>query len=340
MLQLDLKEVEIESPRRRELSPVATRHGGPTVGNTFATEHSRNEGKPRAMKILHVSDLHFGPPYLPRVGEALVDVAPKLDPDLLVVSGDFTQRAKPEQFQAAAEFLQRLPDLPRVVVPGNHDVPLYRIKERLTEPHRHYRHYIRDELNTVYQTDRIIVVGLDSTAPRSAISNGRLHQAKLDFCRRALREVDRDTIKVVVAHHHFTPAPDYLHDQTMPKARRAVDLFVELGVDVILGGHLHRAFIGNTLDFYPAAGREHGIVIAQCGTTTSRRGRGREQEKNSFNEIELTDRTIEITHHLYDDCTDQFSPHSRHQFARGHRRLPCPTQPGKSIDAVVESGTP
>lgn len=290
------------------------------------------------MKILHISDLHFGPPYLPRIGEALVNIAPSIDPDLLVVSGDFTQRAKPEQFQAAAEFLKRLPDVPRVVVPGNHDVPLYRIKERLTDPHRHYQRYISKQLNTVLRTENAIVVGLDSTAPRSAISNGRLHKEKLQFCRNALTEADPDLIKIVVAHHHFTPAPDYLKDETMPKAKRAVDLFVDLGVDLILGGHLHRAYIGNTLDFYPAAGREHGIVIAQSGTTTSRRGRGREQEKNSFNEIELSERTITITHHLYDDCTDQFSPLSRHEFARGHRRLDWLGKDCRpsDVDTVVE----
>jgi len=98
-------------------------------------------------------------------------------------------------------------------------------------------------------------------------------------------------------------------------------LFVKLGVELILGGHLHRAFIGNTLDFYPGAGRAHGIVIVQCGTTTSRRGRGREKEKNSFNEIDVTEQTIIVTHHIFDDQTGQFAPLSRHEFARGGRRL-------------------
>ena len=74
------------------------------------------------MKILHVSDLHFGPPYLPRVGEALIDIAASIAPDVVVVSGDLTQRAKPEQFEEAARFIGRLPDVPRIVVPGNHDV--------------------------------------------------------------------------------------------------------------------------------------------------------------------------------------------------------------------------
>ncbi|EKK04377.1 metallophosphoesterase [Rhodopirellula baltica SH28] len=273
------------------------------------------------MKILHISDVHFGPPYLPNVGEALLRTAPSIDPDVVVVSGDLTQRAKPEQFQQAAEFIKQLPDVPRIVIPGNHDVPLYRIVERLTDPHRYYRQYISNELNTVLQTPDALFVGLDSTAPRSAISNGRIHPSQLDFCRDAFGSVPDGLAKIVVAHHHFAPAPDYLHDQTMPKAKRAINLFVKLGVELILGGHLHRAFIGNTLDFYPGAGRAHGIVIVQCGTTTSRRGRGREKEKNSFNEIDVTEQTIIVTHHIFDDQTGQFAPLSRHEFARGGRRL-------------------
>ncbi|EGF25484.1 metallophosphoesterase [Rhodopirellula baltica WH47] len=258
---------------------------------------------------------------MPNVGEALLRTAPSIDPDVVVVSGDLTQRAKPEQFQQAAEFIKQLPDVPRIVIPGNHDVPLYRIMERLTDPHRYYRQYISNELNTVLQTPDALFVGLDSTAPRSAISNGRIHPSQLDFCRDAFGSVPDGLAKIVVAHHHFAPAPDYLHDQTMPKAKRAINLFVKLGVELILGGHLHRAFIGNTLDFYPGAGRAHGIVIVQCGTTTSRRGRGREKEKNSFNEIDVTEQTIIVTHHIFDDQTGQFAPLSRHEFARGGRRL-------------------
>jgi 3',5'-cyclic AMP phosphodiesterase CpdA len=273
------------------------------------------------MRILHVSDLHFGSPYLPHVGKSVLDAAPRLEPDLVVVSGDLTQRAKPEQFRNAAEFIAQLPDVPRIVVPGNHDVPLYRICERLTDPHHWYRQYICEKLNTVVRTDDAIVVGLDSTAPRSAISNGRLHPSKLKFCTDAFQAAPETIARIVVAHHHFAPAPDYLHDQTMPKAKRAIELFVRLGVELILGGHLHRAFIGNTLDFYPAAGRKHGIVIVQCGTTTSRRGRGREREKNSFNVIEIDDQTITIDHHIFDEQQAGFSALSRHTFARHGGRL-------------------
>jgi 3',5'-cyclic AMP phosphodiesterase CpdA len=110
------------------------------------------------LTILHISDLHFGPPYLPKVGDALLQAAPSLAPNLIVASGDFTQRAKAKQFAEAHEFLDRLPNVPLVVVPGNHDVPLYRVFERVLAPHVQYRRYISDQLNSVVRIDRKSVV--------------------------------------------------------------------------------------------------------------------------------------------------------------------------------------
>lgn len=271
------------------------------------------------MNILHISDLHFGPPYVPAVGEALIRIAGQLEADVTVVAGDLTQRAKRQQFADAKEFLDRLPKRPTVVIPGNHDVPLYRLRERFTDPYRLYREYISPDLNMVLKTDEAVMVGLNSTAPRSAISNGRLHHSKLEYCREAFENAPPDVARIVIAHHHFAPAPDYLHDQTMPKAKRAMNLFVDLGVELILGGHLHRAYIGNSLDFYPGNHRDRGIVIVQSGTATSRRGRGREREKNSFNYISMDERMYVITHYMYFDEQDQFLPLSRHHFPRpGH----------------------
>ncbi len=273
------------------------------------------------IRLLHVSDLHFGPPYVPHIGEALLDRAPQLEPHAIVVSGDLTQRAKREQFAAAREFLDRLPAVPKVIVPGNHDVPLFRLVERWTRPHDLYRRCVSQPLNTVLTLDDAVIVGLDSTAPRSAITNGRLHAGQLDFCRQAFIDAPPSAARIVVAHHHFAPAPDYLRDQTMPKARRAINCFVDLGVELILGGHLHRAYIGNSLDFYPGNHRDRGIVFVQCGTTTSRRGRGREREKNSFNLIDIDNEMIQVAHFMYVDEDGKFAPLSRYLFPRPGRRF-------------------
>lgn len=281
-----------------------------------SSAHFQTNGKPPEIRILHISDLHFGKPFLQHVADAVVASAEQIQPDVLVVSGDLTQRAKQDEFRAARAYLDRFPSLPIVVIPGNHDVPLFRIGERLTKPLANYQQEINVELNTVLELDGAVIVGLDSTAPRRAISNGRIHDWQLDFCDKVFRDVPDEVAKIVVAHHHFAPAPDYLFDWTMPKAKRAMMRFIDLDVDMILGGHLHRAYIGNSLDLYPGTHRERGIIICQCGTTTSRRGRGREQEKNSFNVIEIHRDIIEVTHCLYFEADRDFVATSRHAFRR------------------------
>lgn len=268
------------------------------------------------IRLLHISDLHFGPPYLEEVGEAALKIANTLQPNAVIVSGDLTQRAKREQFQAAKLFLSRLPNVPQLVIPGNHDVPLYRVFERMFRPHMLYKEIISTNLNPVLKFEGVVIAGLDSTAPRSAISNGRIFQWQLDACDQAFRDAPAESARIVVAHHHFAPAPDYLRDSIMPKAKRAIERFAELKVDMILGGHLHRAYIGNSLDFYPGLHRDRGIIITQCGTTTSRRGRGREREKNSLNRIEIGKTTISITHFIYFRESNSFEAVSRHTFRR------------------------
>ena len=271
------------------------------------------------LTIFHVSDLHFGPPFQEDVGEALLRFAFDLKPDLIVASGDFTQRAREEQFAAARAFLDRLPEAPLVTTPGNHDVPLYRVAERLFRPLEHYQRHISPELDTVTRLPEAVVVSLNSTAPRRAIVNGRIHRRQLEFAREAFEGVPPELFRIVVAHHHFAPPPDFEGGDVMPKAKRALDAFTHMRVDLVLGGHLHRAYLGNSLDVYAGMDREHGIVIVQSGTSTSRRGRAREREKNSFNVLRLDGRMIRVTHYMYFDVAGGFLPTSRHIFFRGGR---------------------
>ena len=105
------------------------------------------------------------------------------------------------------------------------------------------------------------------------------------------------------------------------RAKRAIDVFTELKVDLIMGGHLHRAYIGNSLDLYPGPDRDHGITIVQSGTSTSRRGRVREREKNSFNVVRVGDEVVRITHYMFFEDANGFASVSRHIFPRNHSRF-------------------
>ncbi len=167
--------------------------------------------------LLHASDLHFGPAYEPRVGEALLRSARELGPDAIVVSGDFTMRAKREQYAAARAYLDRLvacaseardgSAVPLVTTPGNHDVPLYRVTERIFRPYALYREYIARELDAVYELPGAVIVSLNSTAPLRAITHGRISSQQLDFAAQAFARAPLGAARIVVAHHHFAPAP-------------------------------------------------------------------------------------------------------------------------------------
>jgi 3',5'-cyclic AMP phosphodiesterase CpdA len=275
------------------------------------------------LTLVHASDLHFGTTYRSEVGEAFLVAARDARPDGVVVSGDLTQRAKVSEFEAAAAFLERLPDVPRIVVPGNHDIPLYRIWERLVAPRRNYRTYISEELDTVTRLSGAMIVALDSTEPHRAIVNGRIERRQIDFAREAFADAHHDDLRIVVAHHHFAPAPDYEGDKFMPGAKRVLEELTRMGVELILGGHLHRAYIGNSLDVFAGEDRERGVVVVQSGTTTSGRGRAREQAKNSFNVVRASREAIEVTHHMYFDELGAFAPFSIHGFPRRtHRWFP------------------
>lgn len=265
-------------------------------------------------KILHVSDLHLGPAFVPAVGDALIRAAGELQPDIIVASGDFTQRAKRSQFEKARAFLDRLPPAERVLVPGNHDVPLYRVAERIFRPYHLYRKYISPELDMVLKCEDVVIVALNSTRPRSAIVNGRVSKSQLQLCAWAFQEAPRNAARIVVAHHHFAPAPDYEGGQVMPRARRGLEMLTELRVHMILGGHLHRSYVGNSLDVLPGRGRTHGIIIVQAGTATSRRGRARERDRNSFSLLRINGQSIRVTQYMYFEKEEAFLPIGRHLF--------------------------
>lgn len=281
--------------------------------------------------ILHLSDLHFGPHHLPGRAEGARRLAERLNPDVVVVSGDFTRRAKPGQFAQARAYLDGF-GRPPIVTPGNHDVPLYRVWERFFAPYRNYRNYISKHLDSVHRAAGVMVVCLNSTR-RFTITNGRIRARQLQFAERAFEEAGADDLRVVVTHHHLAPPPDFEGGDVMPGARRAIEAFTQMGVDLTLAGHMHRAYIGDSLDFLPDDDREQGIVIVQCGTTSCSRGRGRERGRNSLNHIRTTSHEIVVTHYLWTDTGSEFRAHSQHRFgSRGNTWLSDssgPTDPGQ-----------
>lgn len=308
-------------PGQTTASPTATEatdraHAGPRVEQDAGGSSLAPASGMPTTRILHLSDLHFGRPVLPEVCRAVLDLGARTRPDVVVVSGDLTQRARREEFEAAREFLDALPRVPRIVVPGNHDVPLYRLHERLLSPRALYREWIDPDPSPTLHRPGATFVGLDSTDPYRSIKNGRLGRDALARCEAIFAGADPASWRIVVLHHHLIPAPSFDRVRPMPRSQRALEAFTRMKVDLVLAGHLHRAYVGNSLDVYAGSQRDSGSIIVQCGTSTSRRGRGAERESNSLNWIEVGPDGVEVTHHLYLGSEQGFSAVSRHRFAR------------------------
>jgi 3',5'-cyclic AMP phosphodiesterase CpdA len=273
------------------------------------------------LTLLHASDIHFGKHFDPEAADAFLGFLRALAPDLLVISGDFTQRAKVKEYEEASAFLGNLRPIPVVVTPGNHDVPLYRIWERLFAPHRNYRAHISRELDTVTHVPGAVVVSLDSTAPLTAIVNGRIRDSQLLFAARAFEGAEAKDLRVLVAHHNLARAPDYEPEQVLPGHRRCLAAFSRMGVDLILGGHLHRSYLASSLDVFPQPAGAPAMAIVHTGTTTSRRGRARERGQNSLNLIRVSNHEIRIAPHHLDRGSGAFRPSGSYSLPRkGGRR--------------------
>jgi 3',5'-cyclic AMP phosphodiesterase CpdA len=228
--------------------------------------------------VLHLSDIHFGR-FEERLRLPLLAAAAELKPDLVVVSGDLTQRARAAQFQEAREFLDQLPK-PLIVVPGNHDVPVYR-------PLSDYRRYITDDLHPSFGDDEIAALGIN-TARGWIWKNGRVNLRQLERIRGHFRNVPRGVAKILVTHHPFDLPAHYGRRELVVRASRAMRTVAECGIDLLLAGHFHVAHAGQT------SGGRAAIFVA--AGTLSGRLRG---EANSFNTIRIVWPEIEIDHYCW-----------------------------------------
>ena len=207
--------------------------------------------------IVHLSDLHFGQAD-DAVLKPLQDRIAALRPDLIVISGDLTQRARAGQFREARAFLDTLP-APRLVVPGNHDVPLWNVLARFLWPYAGYRRAISQELEPVFVDEEIAVFGVNS-AHGFTTKHGRVETAQLVRLRAKLAAA-RGQVRILVMHH------------LLPELEA-------LDADVLMAGHAHATRI--------AAG---STLVVQAGTATSSRTR---EEPNAFNLLTVSGRRVQV----------------------------------------------
>jgi 3',5'-cyclic AMP phosphodiesterase CpdA len=258
--------------------------------------------------IVHLSDLHFGrvnssilQPLLAAIGEA--------NPNLVAISGDLTQRARTEEFEAAREFLDAIP-FAQIVIPGNHDVPLYNLLSRFFRRLDHYREYITEDLAPFFEDEEIAVAGVN-TARAFTVKDGRINADQIAELRSRFEKVTPEHIKIVVTHHPFDLPKGAEGGRVVGRAHQAMKALADCRVDMLLAGHFHIGDIASSAVRFRIP--NYSALFVSSGTTTSTRGRG---QPNSFNVIRVERLQIAVERWEWRPEDARFSPMECEYFQR------------------------
>lgn len=228
--------------------------------------------------ILQISDTHFGTEQ-PGVVEALLHLAADLRPDLLVLSGDVTQRARISQFKIARNFLKRMPVADVLVLPGNHDIPLYNILGRLLFPYRNFQRSFGRDMEPQYESHDLLVLGVNTTRP-SRHTVGEVSREQIERVSRRLHAAKPEQLRVIVAHQPVRATRDSDIKNLLINHQAAIHAWSEAGADLILGGHVHLPHVRPLKEVHDLP---HTLWSVLAGTAVSRRVRG--EVPNSVNLI-------------------------------------------------------
>ncbi len=226
----------------------------------------------RTLNIIHLSDLHFG-----RIqNQVLLDLEAYVESvkdqlNLVVITGDLTQRAKKEQFIAAKEFIEKI-KCPVFVVPGNHDVPLYNLFLRFFSPYSRFKKYMGNLISNFYEDENFSIFGLWTVNP-FRVEDGRISAHDILNVTEKFSKVDPKKIRILAGHHPISTFEE-------PKIKKLFEKLIELRPDFLMWGHDHQS----SITYFDEAKKTFPIMMAS-GTTVSSRVR---KEANSFNWISVT----------------------------------------------------
>jgi 3',5'-cyclic AMP phosphodiesterase CpdA len=230
--------------------------------------------------IAQISDLHFGRQSVPVI-ESIITSLAQNSPDLVVISGDLTQRARPSEFREARRFLDRIGQ-PKLVVPGNHDLPLYNLAERLLRPLRNYNRYIGpiDQPAGFYCNDKLAVLGLN-TSRRFSRKNGRISLDQIKSIAKLFATVPPTAFKAVVSHHPFATTAGDGSAELAERAGPALEALANAGVRLLMSGHHH---IASSREWIETT-TQRSLLIVHAGTAVSTRLRA--GEGNNYNLVHI-----------------------------------------------------
>ncbi|WHO40242.1 metallophosphoesterase [Sphingobium sp. AP49] len=259
-------------------------------------------------RIAHLSDIHFGA-HDRRIVDAATAWLEERRPDLIVISGDLTQRARVEQFKAAAAWIGRLhaAGMKTLVIPGNHDVPMFDVVRRFARPLGRYKHYISRDLCPFYEDDEVAILGLN-TARSLTIKDGRINHDQMDRLRATFARVAPAKTRILVTHHPLFAMPIGRGGELSEAVGRhedAVQAACEAGVHIALAGHFHRTYALAADQMVESAG---AALVIQAGTATSTRLRNDEPQSFNWLHVQRND-SIELQVIVWDGSSFQRGSH-------------------------------
>jgi 3',5'-cyclic AMP phosphodiesterase CpdA len=209
------------------------------------------------LRVLQLSDLHFGTREEPEIEEDLRTLVAEADPELVIVSGDLTHRNTPEQHDRAARFLRSL-GRPLLVIPGNHDMPRWP-PARFT---RTFDEFVRvwDETEPVYRSERLVVCGLNSVRPWKQ-QGGALRRDQIGHAAEVFRQAPDGALRVAAVHHHLLGAPWRSKKRTIANRSTVLGGLVDAGAELVVSGHVHQSSIGERREFEVVGGKVHATTV-------------------------------------------------------------------------------
>jgi len=229
--------------------------------------------------LLQISDAHFGTEQ-PPVVQALLQLARDQAPDLVVMSGDITQRARRSQFKAARAFIDQLKPAALLTIPGNHDIPLFNLALRVFAPYSNYSRAFGKNLEPLFESANLLVIGVNTTRPYKHV-DGELSPQQIERVADRLRSAAASQLRIIVVHQPVLAIRESDEENLLDGHRQAVPAWAAAGGDIIMGGHIHLPYVRSLRTTFDDLPRD--IWTVQAGTSVS--WRIREGIVNSVNLI-------------------------------------------------------
>jgi 3',5'-cyclic AMP phosphodiesterase CpdA len=271
------------------------------------------------VRLLHISDLHAGSVEETAVERSLEPLVERVQPELIVASGDLAHRGRRREHERAAAFLRGL-GRPLLVIPGNHDIP-YSFPARFTRPWAEFERQW-ETVEPVFRADDLVVVGLNSVRPWRHQSGG-IRSGQIARVKELLADAPEGTLRVVALHHHLIGAP--WRSRKKPVARRSEVLagLVDAGAELILAGHIHQAAVSERHEFEVERNGLRGVTVSVAPGLGQPRP-NRRGEARGLHVYEASADTLLVQTYVWRD--DDWGLTAVRRFPRG--RSPLSSEPG------------